>query len=156
MKININKNKVQQSEFEKKLQQSKIEDHDPAQEDEVVPVIEEQVDFDLQTVEKGKVRVSKLVHEEDVIVDVPFAYEDIDVQRVAKNLSIDSPPEVRYDGDTMIIPVIKEEVVIQKRLVLVEELHITKRRVEEHHPQQVTLRKEEVKVDRQENNTTIQ
>lgn len=152
MKINTDNKKVQKSEFDQKLEHGNLKDHKPDHKEEIIPVIEEQASIDVQTVEKGKVRVSKQVLEEDVTVDVPFAYEDIDVHRVAKNLSIDSPPEVRYEGDTMIIPVIKEEMVIQKRLVLVEELHITKRRVEEHHPQQVTLRKEEIKVDRSENN----
>ena len=155
MEINIKKDKVQQSEFEQKLQQSITENQDHTEQENTIPVIEEKVNIDVQTVETGKVRVSKQVHEEDVTVDVPFVYEDVDVQRVAKNLSVEKPPEVRYEGDTMIIPVIKEEVVIQKRLVLVEELHITKRRVEEHHPQQVTLKKEEIKIDRTENNDTL-
>ena len=148
MEINIKKDKVQKSEFEEKLQQSMAAKRGQNGEEETIPVIEEKLNVDVQTVEKGEVRVSKQVHEEDVTIDVPFVHEDVDVQRVAKNLSIERPPEVRYEGDTMIIPVIKEEVVVQKRLVLVEELHITKRRVEEHHPQQVTLRKEEIKVNR--------
>ena len=48
----------------------------------------------------------------------------------------------------MIVPIMEEVLVIEKRLILKEELHIHKRRVETHQPQQVTLRREEVRVER--------
>lgn len=150
--MSINKDKVQKSEFEEKLLQNMQSSLDAEQDEKIIPVIEEKVKVDKKIVEKGKVHVSKQVHEEEVTVDEPFIYEEVDVKRVAMNISLDKKPEVRYEGDTMIIPVVKEEVVVQKRLVLVEELHITKRKVEEHHPQQVTLRKEDVRVERSDNN----
>ncbi|MEJ8803781.1 YsnF/AvaK domain-containing protein [Pontibacter sp. H249] len=119
--------------------------------EKTIPVIEERLNVSVQDVEKAKVRVSKQVHEEEVTVDVPFVHEEIDVQRIAKNISIEAIPDVRYEGETMIVPVIKEEIVVQKKLVLVEEIHITKRKVEEHNPQQVRLKKEEIKIDRTNN-----
>lgn len=48
----------------------------------------------------------------------------------------------------MIIPVVQEQLVMQKRLVLVEELRVRKQVVETHQPQSVTLRKEEIDVKR--------
>ncbi|WP_299824654.1 YsnF/AvaK domain-containing protein [uncultured Pontibacter sp.] len=150
--MNSNKNKVQSSEFDEKLKesinsQSKIE-HSPAQKDEVIPIIKEEVRVDVQSVEKSRVKISKEVHEDDLTIDVPTVHDEVDVQRVPKNISIDALPKVRHEGDTMIIPVVKEEVVVQKQLILVEEIRVTKKRVEEHHPQHIKLRKEEVKVDR--------
>ena len=48
----------------------------------------------------------------------------------------------------MIIPVLEEVLVIQKRTVLKEELHVTRLRREVHHePQHVVLRAEEVTVE---------
>lgn len=115
----------------------------------VIPVIEEQWQVEKNMVETGKVLISKQVREENVQVDVPLASEEVDVQRVPVNQYLDTPPPaVRYDGDTMIVPVLREEIVVQKRLVLVEELRITKRRVQKQESQQVTLRREEVKIDR--------
>lgn len=147
--MGINKNKIQHSEFEEKLRQSQEASLEEAQQqNEVIPVIEEKINVDVKNVETGKVRISKQVHEEEVTVDVPFIHDEVDVKHVAKNISVEKAPEVRHEGDTMIIPVLKEEVIVQKRLVLVEELHITKRKVEEHHPQQITLKKEDVKIDR--------
>ncbi len=113
-----------------------------------IPIIEEQIHIDKQLVEKGVVRLSKKVYQENVEVDVPLIHEEHDINRVPVNQYIDAPPAVRYEGETMIIPVLREEVVVQKRLVLVEELHITKKLVQTQSHQQVTLRKEEVVVDR--------
>lgn len=115
----------------------------------VIPVIEEQIHIDKQVVESGLVRISKKIHEEEVTVDVPLIHEEHDVERVQINQIVDEAPAVRYDGATMIIPVLREEVVVQKRLVLVEELHITKKLVQTKHKEEVTLRREEVIVDRQ-------
>lgn len=114
-----------------------------------IPVVEEQVRIDKKTVETGSVHVYKDVHEEQVSVDVPTVQEEVNVERVAINEYVESaPPSVRYEGDVMIIPVLHEELVLVKRLKLVEELHVTKRRIETHEQQQVTLRKEEVNVSR--------
>ena len=117
-----------------------------------IPVVEEQVHVDKKTVETGRLRISKDVHEEEVTVDLPTVYEEADVERVKINQYVDTPPPpIRYEGDKMIIPVVKEVLVVEKRTLVVEELHITKRIRETHEAQQVTLRKESVQVDRQRN-----
>lgn len=122
-----------------------------------IPVIEEQVIIDKQVVESGVVRIRKNVHEEEVTVDVPLMHEEHHIERVPFNEYLDTPPPaVRYEGEKMIIPILREEVVVQKRIVLVEELHITKRQVETSEPQRVTLRKEEVTIDRSATNETNQ
>jgi len=115
----------------------------------VVPVLEERLRVDRQVVDTGSVRILKKVHEEEVQVDIPILTEQLEVERVPINQYIDTPPpSVRYEGDTMIVPVLREEIVVSTRLVLVEEVRITKRSVETVHSQQVTLRKEEVIVER--------
>ncbi|MFD2247781.1 YsnF/AvaK domain-containing protein [Pontibacter ruber] len=114
-----------------------------------IPVVEEQVHVGKKTVETGRVRISKDVHEEEVTVDLPTVYEEADVQRVPVNKYVETPPPpIRYEGDKMIIPVIKEVLVVEKRILVVEELHVTKRITESHEAQQVTLRKETVNVNR--------
>lgn len=120
-------------------------------EPDYIPVVEEQVRINKKTVETGRVNIYKDVHEEDVTVDVPTVHEEVNVERVEINEYVDSaPPSVRYEGDVMIIPVLHEELVLVKRLKLVEELHVTKRKIETHEAQHVTLRKEEVNVNRVE------
>lgn len=112
-----------------------------------IPVIEEHLRVGKEVVETEKIRISKKVHTDDVTVDVPISREELSVERIAKNEYVDeAPPAVRYEGEVTIIPVLKE--VLVKRLVLVEEVHITKRKVKDKIRTDAVLRTEEVKVDR--------
>ena len=108
-------------------------------------------DMGLRHRETGRVRITKTIHEREEMVDESLVTEKVQVRRVAINRLVDGPVEERQEGDTLIIPVVEEEAVIQKRLVLKEEIHITKQRKEEHHSQQVTLRRQEVNVERMPN-----
>jgi uncharacterized protein (TIGR02271 family) len=114
----------------------------------VIPVIAEQIAVGKQVVETGKVRISKRISEHEELVDVPLFKEEVRVERVPVNLFVDALPPVRQEGDTMIIPVVEEQIVIQKKLLLVEELRVRKEVVEHHQPQTVNLRKEEVEIKR--------
>ena len=114
-----------------------------------IPIIQEQVQINKEVVESGTVRISKNVHEVEEMYNIPISYEEHEVQRVTLNQYVDNaPPAIRYEGDTMIIPILREEVVVQKRIVLVEEVHITKRQVEKTIQQPVNLLKEELTVER--------
>jgi uncharacterized protein (TIGR02271 family) len=113
-----------------------------------IPVVEEQVQINKDVVETGRIRVSKSVHEEQRIVDVPTIQEEVHVERIPINQYVATPPAVRYEGDTMIMPILQEVLVVEKRLLLVEEVRITKTQTETRTPQQVTLRKEEIHLQR--------
>jgi uncharacterized protein (TIGR02271 family) len=113
-----------------------------------VPIIEEHLQVGVRKEELGKVRAVKQVHEEDLIVSGPVYSEDIQIDRVPLNQYVETAPQVRHEGNTTIIPVVKEEVVVQTRLVLVEEVRITRRQVETMIEKPVTLRKEEIKIER--------
>lgn len=114
-----------------------------------IPVIEERLKVDKEVVETGRVHISKKVHEEEEIVDLAGSREELDIERVAINEFVETPPPaMRHEGDKMIIPVLREVAVVEKRLMLVEELHVTKRKVQTEDRQSVKLRKEEVNVDK--------
>lgn len=116
----------------------------------VVPVIEEVVRLEKQTVETGRVVIRKHVHTETQTVDVPLREEQVNVQRIAVNRYVDEAPAVRYEGETMIVPVLREEIVVTKRLLLVEELHVRTQVFNTHTSQTVELRREEVHYERVE------
>lgn len=111
-----------------------------------IAVIQEQVQVNKKVVETGVVTIAKRVHEDRQIVDLPVVREEITVERVAINQYVETSPSVRYEGETMIIPVLQE--VFVKRLLLVEEVHVIRNRVQTSESQEVILRKEEVVVDR--------
>ena len=120
-----------------------------------IPVIEETINVVKQSVEKGRVRIVKTVQEREEVVDVPLMEEEIEVNHVPVNRLVDRTEAVRHEGDTMIVPVYEEVLVVRKRLMLKEELHITRRRREVNRPQTVTVRREEVEVERLEGSEDV-
>lgn len=114
----------------------------------VVPLVEEFVRVGTEPVETGRVVVRKRVHVETQTVDVPLREEQVQVQRVAVNRYVDEAPPVRYEGDVMSLPVLREELVVTKRLLLVEVLRVHTQVLTAHAPQTVQLRREEVRYER--------
>ena len=114
----------------------------------VIPIIEEEVTIEKHIVTTGKVNITKRVREHEEIVDVPTYKGEVNVNRVPVNMFVEKHPPIRQEGDTMIIPIVQEQIVMVKKLLLVEELHVQNRVVESHHPQTVMLLKEEVEVVR--------
>ncbi|MBC7814407.1 MAG: YsnF/AvaK domain-containing protein [Burkholderiales bacterium] len=113
-----------------------------------IPVIAEELVISKQSVESGKVRIHKSVNEREEVVDEPLLQESIDVVRVEVNQLVDGPVPVRYEGDTMVISLLEEVLVVEKRLMVREEIHVVRTQTEIHAPQTVTLRSEEVSVER--------
>ena len=114
----------------------------------VIPVIAEEVEIAKRQVTSGRVQISKHVHEREELIDVPLIHQEVRVERVPVDMPIEEPPKVRYEGDTMIIPVLEEVLVVEKQLRLKEEVRVTMVQSEVREPTQVTLREEEVEVNR--------
>jgi uncharacterized protein (TIGR02271 family) len=123
---------------------------DPSENGETltIPVAEERLVRQIRKIETGRVRITKRISTRVEEVDDPLIQETLHVERVAVNRPIDEPVPARHEGDTLIIPVFEETLVVRKQLILKEELHVTRRKTESHRPQQVTLRREEVSVER--------
>lgn len=114
----------------------------------VVPVIAEELQVGRRSVETGTVRVTKVVRERQEVVDEPTVTEQVTVERVSINRVVDGPVQPRQEGDTLVLPVVEEVVVVERRLVLKEEVRITRRATKSRNPQEVTLRSEDVTVER--------
>jgi uncharacterized protein (TIGR02271 family) len=114
----------------------------------VVPIVEEQVVVETRTVETGRIQIQKTIQERVEVIDQPLFEEEVQIERVAINRPITEAVTPHYEGDTLIIPLVEEVLVVQKQLVLREEVHIKKVRKELHEPQEVRLRTEAVNVVR--------
>ena len=115
----------------------------------VILLIEEQLQIDKVWQETGRVQVSKKVTEEAVDYNLPVMQEEVIMERKSINQYVDTAPAPsRYEGETLIIPVVKEVLVVEKKLMLVEELHIHKRRSEQTISGTEVLRKESVELHR--------
>jgi uncharacterized protein (TIGR02271 family) len=114
----------------------------------IIPVVEEELVAEARPVKTGSVRVQKYVEKRSREIELPLLRENVDVKRVAINRVVEEEPPIRKLGDTIIVPVVEEELVITKRLVLKEELHIVKHRSTEHAKREVTWERERAEVQR--------
>lgn len=130
------------------MQPGREQEPRPAEEPLVIPVVQEELRVERRAVATGKVLVRTGVHLREEVVDLPLASEEVEVQRVAKNEFVEARTPIRQEGDTTIVPVFEEVLVVQKRLLLKEEVHLVRRRREERRPQRFELRSEEVTVER--------
>ncbi len=117
-------------------------------EETVIPVISEELEVGKRKRPTGKVRVEKGVAEHDESVSMPLTRERAEVRRVLVDKPVDAPPPVRREGDTIILPIVEEVAVVEKRLVLKEELHIRRHRTTEQHEETVKLKNEYADVRR--------
>jgi len=114
----------------------------------VIPVMEEKVTIQKRNVESAVVAIHKLVQEHTEVIDEPLDSEEVEIERVQINRIVEAPIPPRYEGDTMIISLLEEHLVVEKRLLLREEVRIAKVHKEVHNPKEVHLRKEQVEIER--------
>jgi len=123
----------------------------------VIPVTAEEVTLDKRQVETGRVRVRTRVDTYEDWVRETLQRQDVEIERIAVNQPVDpqAPPQIREEeeGAVTIIPVLREELAIEKRLVLAEEIHLRRRVGAETVEQPVTLRRHSVEISRLEPET---
>ena len=116
-----------------------------------IPVIEERLQIGTRLTDTGRgVRIHKSVIETPHLVEQPLLHDELQVQRVAQDRVLDpgQVPQTRYEGDTLVIPVVEEVLVLQKQLRLTEEIRITRVRTPVMSTQTVMLKSERVELER--------
>ncbi|WP_229428891.1 DUF2382 domain-containing protein [Massilia sp. ST3] len=116
-----------------------------------IPVFEERLEVGTRVAETGRgVRIHKTVSELPVTIDERLAREEVEVRHVPVDriVAADQAPATRYEGDTLVVPVLEEVLVVERRLRIKEELHITRVRREERYQDEVMLKAEQVHVER--------
>ncbi len=113
-----------------------------------IPVIEEQLHVGKRSVVTGTVRLDKHVGVYEEALDIPLAIRSFDVERVVLNQPVEAAPAVRQEGDTTIYPLVEEQLVLTKQLIVREELRVTRRDTERRDTRTVSLRRESIEVTR--------
>ena len=118
---------------------------------DTIPVFGENVSVQMKEVVTGKINIRKSVHEEVQTVNTPVVRDEYEIARIPVHSTVlQAPPEpVRHEGDTMIIPVVREIIVVEKRYEVIEEIHIRHHKTESISTQQITLKKEQVHINRE-------
>ncbi|MCJ2121372.1 YsnF/AvaK domain-containing protein [Methylobacterium sp. J-077] len=120
-------------------------------EEVVLPLIEETARIDKQAVETGRVRVSTRTETVDQVLRESLRSQTVEVTRVPVNRTLSEgevPPVIREENGVTVIPVLEEILVVEKRLVLKEEMHVRRSSADEDVEVPVTLRKQRAVVER--------
>jgi uncharacterized protein (TIGR02271 family) len=92
-----------------------------------IPIVEEQVAIGKRTVETGRVRVHTVVDEEKLNLHELLERDVVEIERVPIGREVAQAPLPFEEGDTLIIPVVEERLIVEKRLVVVEEIRVRRR-----------------------------
>ena len=127
-------------------------------EDTVIPVVQEVPLLNKRTVQTGRFRVEKKVSEREVVVDEPLFRHDVRIERtpIGRDVSAaEELPRIRYEGETIIVPVLEEVPVLVRRTILTEEIRITRVKREVRNPQTLEVRVEQVSIEHQDAESDI-
>ena len=113
--------------------------HFPIAEERLVPV-KRQVDL-------GELRVHKTVEQVEEAVRQTVTRDELVIERVPVGRQLDAPLEPRVEGDWLVIPIMEEVLVVQKRLMLTEEVRIRKRQLTEEQEVRELVRHERVELE---------
>lgn len=114
----------------------------------VVPLYAEELSVTKRRLVTRRTRVSRVTREREENVEQPLIRELVEIERRPVGKSVASMPSVRQEGDTIIIPVVEERVVIERQLILKEEIRVRRIRKTTMHRERVAVRRQEVTIAR--------
>ena len=114
----------------------------------VLRLLAEEATVSRENIETGRVRVAKVTCARDHLIDEVLARNSVEVNRVPIGRLIDTMPAIKEEGDLTIVPIVEETFVVERRLMLKEELHIRRVRTTERYQQTVKLRYQTAEVTR--------
>jgi uncharacterized protein (TIGR02271 family) len=108
----------------------------------------EELVFGKEAIETGRLRVTKQTHTRETVVDENLLSERAEVETIPIGKQVLEMPSIRQEGETTIIPIVEEVLHTERRLILKEEIRITRRRTTEEFHDRVTLRYQEAVISR--------
>ncbi|MBB5711801.1 DUF2382 domain-containing protein [Sphingomonas xinjiangensis] len=93
-----------------------------------IPIVEERLRVEKQTVETGRVRVASHVVTHTQPIRGTLRAETVRVEHVPVGHLFDEVPPIRTEDDRTIVPVVEE--VLVKRIRVIEEIHLIRERSE--------------------------
>jgi len=131
---------------EKTVEKAQDQDKGPV----VVPLHTEEVSVAKRRVVTGQVKVRTVTREREQLIQELLEHEHVEIERTAigQPVDVDKVPSVRQEGDTLIIPILEEIVVVERRLLLKEEVRVRRTREKQPYRERVVLRKQEAVITR--------
>ena len=116
-----------------------------------LPIIEEQLQLDKREVVRGRVRVRTITDSSEELLRQELQGERLEIVRVPLDVLVEpgaAPPQLRTEGNVTILPVVEEVLVVERRLLIKEELRLIRHATKEVIETPVTLRKQRAVVER--------
>jgi uncharacterized protein (TIGR02271 family) len=113
-----------------------------------IPLHAEELSVSRRQTAGDTLQVSTVTREHARFVDEMLNHERVEIERVPIGRPVDAIPLVRQEGDTTIMSVVEETIIIERRLILKEEVHIRRLHVSERHQEAAVLRKQEAVITR--------
>ena len=98
--------------------------HRPAPTETVIPLVEERLQLGKRSVETGRLRISLTTETVEEVVRQALRTRRTEVERVPIGREVSEAPQTRREGDVLIVPVVEEILVVERRLVLKEEIRL--------------------------------
>jgi stress response protein YsnF len=114
-----------------------------------IPLHAEELSVELRHVAKQHVRVDTTTVLDEAHIDEMLRHNHASIETVAVGRIVPEMPITRQVGDVMIIPVVEEIAVVEKRLFLKEEIHIRLVETTHRHQETVTLRRQHAVLSRE-------
>ena len=96
--------------------------------------------------------VHTIPEEEQLVLRDQIRREHVEVTHVPVDREVTEAPPIRTEGDVTIVPVLEERLVVEKRLFLVEELHLRRSTRIEQVEIPTTVRRMRVEIEREDLN----
>lgn len=114
----------------------------------VVALLQETLEISKTQKEIGAVRVRVVVDESVTDEVVDLTTEEVVSRRVPRGVEVQARREPWNEGETLVIPIYEEVLVTERRLVLKEEIHVTRHMHRSSEPVSVPLRRQRAVIER--------
>jgi stress response protein YsnF len=117
-----------------------------------IPIVEEEAEVIKRSAKTERVSVHTFADEERVVVRDEVSREHVEVTRIPVDREVAEAPPIRTEGELTIVSIVEERLVVEKRLFVVEELHLRRMTATEQVELPTTLRRTRVEVEREDLN----
>jgi uncharacterized protein (TIGR02271 family) len=114
-----------------------------------IPLQVEDISVSRREIKKANVQIALVTGTREQLIDEELTQVRVEIERVPIDRTVDVVPPIRQEGDITIIPVVEEIIVVERRLVLKEEVRVRRVSTKEQHQETVVLRQQEAVVTRE-------
>ena len=125
-------------------------DQERQTEDLRIPLPVEEVSVSRREIKRANVQIALNTRTREQLIDEELTHVRVEIERFSIDQTVEAVPPIRQEGDITIIPVVEEVVIVERRLVLKEEVRVRRVSTKEQHQETVVLRQQEAVVTREE------